>query len=85
MQNKALLFVAALGLSACAGHYGNDPESYRQCVELARDEGNIIKYIDTTLRYRRKHYPSAEVEAEWVRANHERRAIHAERRRLGCI
>jgi hypothetical protein len=85
MQKATTLLLAALALSACAGRYGNDEQSYKQCVRLAREEGQVIKHIATTLRYRRKHYPSAEVEAEWRAANEERRAIHAERRHLGCI
>ena len=85
MQKTATLILAGLVLSACAGRYGHDEQSYRQCVRLAREEGQIIKYIDTTLRYRRKYYPSQEVEAEYERAKEERRAIHAERRDLGCI
>lgn len=85
MQKTVTLLLAALALSACAGRYGHDNQSYQQCVRLAREEGRIIKYIDTTLQYRRKHRPSEEVEAEWKRANEERRAIHSERRDLGCI
>ena len=84
MQKTAIVILAALALSAC-GRYGHDEQSYQQCVQLAREEGQVIKYIDTTLRYRRKHDPSPEVEAEWRRANAERRAIHSERRHLGCI
>ena len=85
MQKTVTLLLAVLALSACAGRYGHDEPSYQQCVRLAREEGQIIKYIDTTLRYRRKHYPSAAVEAEYDRAKEERRAIHSERRDLGCI
>ena len=85
MQKATTLLLAALALSACAGRYGNDEQSYQQCVRLAREEGQLIKYISTTLRYRRKHYPGPEIEAEWRAANDERRAIHAERRHLGCI
>ena len=85
MQKTMILLFAALAVSACAGHYGHDEQSYKQCVRLAREEGQIIKYIATTLRYRRKYYPGPEVEEEWRRANEERRAIHAERRHLGCI
>jgi hypothetical protein len=84
MHKAAILLLAALALSAC-GRYGHDEQSYQQCVRLARQEGQVIKYIDTTLRYQRKHYPSPEVEEEWRRANAERRAIHSERRSLGCI
>jgi hypothetical protein len=84
MQKTITLLLAALALSACA-HYGRDEQSYQQCVRLAREEGQVIKYIDTTLRYRRKYYPSPEVEDEWRQANAERRAIHSERRSLGCI
>ncbi len=85
MQKAVLLLLAAFALSACAGRYGHDEPSYRQCVRLARQEGQIIKYLDTTLRYRRKFYPGPEVEEEWHRANAERRGIHAQRRDLGCI
>jgi hypothetical protein len=85
MQKAATLLLATLALSACAGPYGHDEQSYQQCVRLAREEGQIIKYIATTLRYRRKHYPGPEVEEEWRQANAERRAIHRERRHLGCI
>lgn len=85
MQKTMILLVAALAVSGCSGHYGHDEQSYKQCVRLAREEGQVIKYIATTLRYRRKHYPGPEVDAEWRRANEERRAIHAERRHLGCI
>ena len=85
MQKTITLLLAAAALSACAGRYGNDEQSYQQCVRLAREEGQIIKYIDTTLRYRRKHYPGPDVEDEWKRANEERRAVHSERRHLGCI
>lgn len=85
MQKTAIVILAALALSACGGRYGHDERSYQQCVRLAREEGQLIKYIDTTLRYRRKHYPSPEVEEEWRQANAERRAIHSERRHLGCI
>ena len=85
MQKTMILLFAALAVSACAGRYGHDEQSYKQCVRLAREEGQVIKYIATTLRYRRKYYPSPEVEEEWRRANAERRAIHAERRHLGCI
>ena len=85
MQKTATLLLAALALSACGGRYGHDEQSYQQCVRLAREEGQLIKYIDTTLRYRRKHYPSPEVEEGWRQANAERRAIHSERRHLGCI
>ncbi len=84
MQKSAILLLAALALSACAGRYGQDEQSYQQCVQLAREEGRLIKYIDTTLQYRRKHHPGPDIEEEWKRANHERRAIHAERRDLGC-
>jgi hypothetical protein len=85
MQKTVTLILAGLALSGCAGRYGHDEPSYQQCVRLAREEGQIIKYIDTTLRYRRKHYPSAAVEAEYDRAKEERRNIHSERRDLGCI
>ena len=85
MQKTVTLLLAALALSACAGRYGNDEPSYRQCERLAREEGQVIKYIATTLRYRRKHHPGPDVEEEWRNANEERRAIHSERRRLGCI
>jgi hypothetical protein len=85
MQKTAILLLAALALSACAGPYGHDEQSYQQCVRLAREEGQVIKYIATTLRYRRKHYPGPEIEEEWRQANAERRAIHRERRHLGCI
>jgi hypothetical protein len=85
MQKTGIFLLAALALSACGGRYGHDEQSYQQCVRLARQEGQVIKYIDTTLRYQRKHYPSPEVEEEWRRANAERRAIHSERRDLGCI
>ena len=85
MQKTATLLLAALALSACAGPYGHDEQSYQQCVRLAREEGQVIKYIATTLRYRRKHYPGPEIEEEWRQANAERRAIHRERRHLGCI
>ncbi|MGE0241241.1 MAG: hypothetical protein AB7S59_21185, partial [Parvibaculaceae bacterium] len=84
-QKTVTLLLAALALSACAGRYGHDEQGYKQCVRLAREEGQVIKYIDTTLQYRRKHYPGPEIEEEWRRAKEERRAIHAERRRLGCI
>lgn len=72
-------------LGACAGPYGNDEPSYQQCVSLSRREGQVINYIDTTLQYRRKHYPGEETEAELQRAHAERREIHRERRALGCI
>jgi|GEM_PF-4648855 len=85
MYKTATLLLAALALSACAGHYGNDEPSYRQCVRLAREEGQVIKHIDTTLRYRRKHYPGPEVEEELREAHQLRREIHSERRDLGCI
>ena len=85
MQKTITLLLAALALSACAGRYGHDNQSYQQCVRLAREEGQIIKYIDTTLQYRRKHHPGPDVEDEWKRANEERRAVHSERRDLGCI
>ncbi|MGE0008708.1 MAG: hypothetical protein AB7S92_24400 [Parvibaculaceae bacterium] len=85
MQKTITVVLAALALGACAGHYGHDEQSYKQCVRLAREEGQVIEYIATTLRYRRKHYPGPETEAEWRSANEERRAIHAERRHLGCI
>ena len=85
MQKTATLLLAALALSACGGRYGHDEMAYQQCVKLAREEGQVIKYIATTLRYQRKHYPSAQVEEEWRRADAERRAIHRERRDLGCI
>lgn len=85
MQKIVILLLAALAVSACAGRYGHDNESYQQCVRLAREEGQVIKYIDTTLQYRRKHHPGPDVEEEWKNANEERRAIHSERRRLGCI
>lgn len=85
MQKTAILLLAGLALSACGGRYGHDEQAYQQCVRLARQEGDVIKYIDTNLRYRRKHSPSPEVEAEWKRASAERREIHQERRDLGCI
>lgn len=85
MQKIAILLLTALALSACAGRYGHDEQAYRQCVELAREEGRLIKYIDTTLRYRRKHNPGPEVEEQVQQANEERRAVHAERRAQGCI
>lgn len=85
MQKSITLLLAALALSACAGRYGHDEQSYNQCVRLAREEGRLIKYIDTTLQYRRKHNPGPEVEEEWRRANAERKAVHSERRDLGCI
>jgi hypothetical protein len=85
MQKTVTLLLAALAVSACAGHYGRDEPSYQQCVRLAREEGQVIKYIDTTLQYRRKHHPGPDVEEELRRAKEERRAIHAERRHLGCI
>lgn len=85
MQKSLLVLSAAMLLGACAGHYGNDEPSYQQCVRLARQEGQVIKYIDTTLQYRRKHNPGEEVEAELKRARDERREIHSERRSLGCI
>lgn len=85
MQKTIVLLFAALMVSACAGRYGHDEQSYNQCVRLAREEGQVIKYIDTTLRWRRKHHPGPEVEEEWRRAVAERQAIHAERRDLGCI
>lgn len=85
MQKTVTLLLAALALSACAGRYGHDNQSYQQCVRLAREEGQVIKYIDTTLQYRRKHRPSEAVEAEWKSANEQRRDIHSERRHLGCI
>jgi hypothetical protein len=85
MQKTVTLLLAALALSACSGRYGHDEQSYNECVRLAREEGRLIKYIDTTLQYRRKHHPGPEVEEEWRQANAERRAIHSERRALGCI
>jgi hypothetical protein len=85
MQKSLLLLSAAMLLSACAGRYGNDEPSYQQCVSLARQEGQVIKYIDTTLQYRKKHHPGPEVEAELERARAERKEIHSERRALGCI
>lgn len=85
MQKTVTLLLAALALSACAGRYGHDEQSYNECVRLAREEGRLIKYIDTTLQYRRKHNPGPEVEEEWRRANAERKAVHSERRSLGCI
>jgi hypothetical protein len=85
MQKTITLLLAALAVSACAGRYGHDEPSYQQCVRLAREEGQLIKYIDTTLRYRRKHHPGPDVEEERRRANEERHAIHSERRDLGCI
>lgn len=85
MQKTATLLLAALALSACAGRYGHDEQSYQQCVRLARQEGQVISYIDTTLRYRRKHYPGPEVEEELRQAKAQRREIHSERRDLGCI
>jgi hypothetical protein len=85
MQKTITLLLAAVALSACAGRYGHDEQSYQQCVRLAREEGQIIKYIDTTLRYRRKHHPGPDVEEESKRANEERRAVHSKRRDLGCI
>ncbi|MGE3875099.1 MAG: hypothetical protein AB7F74_19270 [Parvibaculaceae bacterium] len=85
MHRTAILLLAAMALSACAGNYGHDEPSYQQCVRLAREEGQVIKYIDTTLRYRRKYSPGPEVEAEEREARAQRSAIHRERRRLGCI
>lgn len=85
MQKTVTLLLAALALSACSGRYGHDEQSYKECVKLAREEGRLIKYIDTTLQYRRKHHPGPEVEEEWRQANAERRAVHRERRHLGCI
>lgn len=85
MQKTVTLLLAALALSACAGRYGHDEQGYNQCVSLAREEGRLIKYIDTTLQYRRKRNPGPEVEEEWRRANAERKAVHSERRDLGCI
>lgn len=85
MQKTITLLLAALALSACAGRYGHDEQSYRQCVKLAREEGQVIKHIDTTLRYRRKHYPGPAVEEELREARALRREIHSERRHLGCI
>jgi len=85
MHKTAILILTALAVSACAGRYGHDEQSYQQCVRLAREEGQVIKYIDTTLQYRRKHHPGPDVEEELRRAKGERRAIHAERRDLGCI
>jgi hypothetical protein len=85
MYKTAIVLLAAMALSACAGRYGHDEPSYRECVKLAREEGQLIKHIATTLRYRRKYYPGPEVEEEWRRANEERRAVHRERRHLGCI
>jgi hypothetical protein len=85
MQKTITLLLAAVALSACAGRYGHDEQSYQQCVRLAREEGQIIKYIDTTLRYRRKYHPGPDVEEESKRANEERRAVHSKRRDLGCI
>lgn len=85
MQKTLILLSAAMLLGACAGRYGNDEQSYQQCVRLARQEGQVIKYIDTTLQYRKKHHPGPDVEAELDRARAERREIHSERRDLGCI
>jgi hypothetical protein len=85
MQKTAILFLAALALSACGGRYGHDEQAYQSCVRLARQEGDVIKYLATTLRYQRKHFPSPEVEAEWKRVNAERREIHQQRRDQGCI
>jgi hypothetical protein len=85
MYKTAFVLLAALVLSACAGRYGHDEPSYRQCERLAREEGQLIKYIETTLRYRRKYYPGPEIEEELRRAKEERRAVHSERRHLGCI
>lgn len=85
MHKTIILFLAALALSACAGRYGHDEQSYKQCVRLAREEGQVIKYIDTTLQYRRKRYPGPETEEELRQAHAHRREIHSERRRLGCI
>ena len=85
MHKTAILILTALAVSACAGRYGHDEQSYQQCVRLAREEGQVIKYIDTTLQYRRKHNPGPEVEQEWREANAERKAVHSERRSLGCI
>jgi len=85
MHKTAILILTALAVSACAGRYGHDEQSYQQCVRLAREEGQVIKYIDTTLQYRRKHNPGPEVEQEWREANAERKAVHSERRGLGCI
>lgn len=85
MQKTLIILSAAMLLGACAGRYGNDEQSYQQCVRLARQEGQVIKYIDTTLQYRRKHYPGEEVKAELKRAHAQRREIHRERRSLGCI
>lgn len=85
MQKILILVSAAMLLGACAGRYGHDEQSYQQCVRLARQEGQVIKYIDTTLRYRKRYYPGPDVEAEAERARAERREIHRERRSLGCI
>lgn len=85
MPKTITLLLAAIALSACAGHYGHDEPSYNQCVRLARQEGQLISYIDTTLRYRRRYHPGPEVEEELRQAKAERRAIHDERRHLGCI
>ena len=85
MHKTAILLLAAVAVTGCAGRYGHDEPSYQQCVRLAREEGQVIKYIDTTLQYRRKHHPGPDVEEELKRAKEERSAIHAERRHLGCI
>lgn len=85
MQKTLILLSAAMVLGACAGRYGNDEPSYQQCVRLARQEGQVINYIDTTLQYRKRHYPGEETDAELRRAHTERREIHRERRGLGCI
>ena len=85
MQKTLILLSAAMVLGACAGRYGNDEPSYQQCVRLARQEGQVINYIDTTLQYRKRHYPGEQTEAELNKAHAERRDIHRERRALGCI
>jgi hypothetical protein len=85
MPRIITLLLAAVALSACAGQYGHDETSYNQCVRLAREEGQLVEYIDTTLRYRRRHHPGPRVEEEIARAKADRRAVHEERRHLGCI
>jgi hypothetical protein len=85
MPKTITLLLAVVALSACAGQYGHDEPSYNQCVRLAREEGQLISYIDTTLRYRRQHHPGPQIEEEIRQAKADRRAVHSERRHLGCI
>ena len=79
MQKTITLLLARLGRSApVPDAMATMSRATSNASGWRAKRARLIKYIDTTLRYRRKHNPGPEVEEEWRRANAERRAIHSE-------